>query len=195
MPGEHFLLQAITRHQLLKAVLDRGQSLSDGKGVWSSDTNNGRGTTNRACSSRGGEQCTFRPNWHVSEADKIIFFSSFRALETQPSTMLRWQEQNTCQLMCCELKCPSADRSPTSSSSHPAPLSQGCIMKVEKKRNSSFSSFLKPRDTTIPRSQSSRPKINTASNPSTSHISGENRDANKPVSLQALLLPEKSHSI
>lgn len=126
-----------------------------------------------------------------------LFFSSLGALETQPSTMLRWQEQNTSQLLCCKLSCPGADSSPTCccTSVHPAPLSQGCIMQVEKRRNSSSSSFLKPWDTTIPRSQSSKPKINTASNPSTSHVSGENRDANKPVSLQALLLPKKSHSI
>lgn len=46
-----------------------------------------------------------------------LFFSSLRALETQPSTMLRWQEQATSQLLCCKLKCPSADSSPTCSSS------------------------------------------------------------------------------
>lgn len=42
-----------------------------------------------------------------------LFFSSLRALETQPSTMLRWQEQNTSQLLCCKLKRPGADSSPT----------------------------------------------------------------------------------
>lgn len=71
----------------------------------------------------------------------------------------------------------------------------GLYCLYEKEENSSFRSSLKPRGTATQSSQSSKPKINTVPKPSISHINGENKDANKPVSLQAFLLPKKRLSI
>lgn len=100
----------------------------------------------------------------------IYFLAAAGPWIHSPQSCSDSRSKDTSQLLCCKLRCPSADSTPYTAApvSHQAPPSQGCITWV-KRGDSSFSSSCKPQDTTIQSSQSSKSKINTAPNPSISH--------------------------